>query len=418
MVFPLEALQQLEVGSSSFVIGREGEGLSLALPVPSVSRKHLRLEWDDAQRRHVAHDEGSRHGSTVDGVPLDEPVTLSDQSVLRLADAVLVYEQVGTLPVVVETDALPGRAEATVRLRDEVARAAKDTAPALILGATGVGKESVAAELHRLSGRGGPFLAVNCAALSPQLAESQLFGHVRGAFTGADAAGQGLFRAAAGGTLFLDEIGELSAELQPKLLRALQQREVLPVGATAPVKVEVRVVAATNRDLGLDVERGAFRRDLYARLALWELRVPTLAQRRVDLVSWVVRLQQKWATERRTRAPAFPFDAEAVEALLLAPWPENLRTVDRLVHQVGGQTGPLGVEQLPEWVLGPSSAPTVASPEPTVRRPSPSAEELLATLERLGSVRATAKHYGRDRRQIYRWIEAWQLAWRDRDEPR
>src|SRR5262249_13842254 len=146
-------------------------------------------------------------------------------------------------------DALPGRSAAATALRAALAEAASDQAPVLLVGETGVGKERAAEELHRLSGRAGPLVRVNCAALAPQLVEDQLFGHVRGAFTGAGDDQPGLLRAADGGTLVLDEVGELPAELQPKLLRALEERQVAPLGSTRAVRVDVRVVAATNRDL-------------------------------------------------------------------------------------------------------------------------------------------------------------------------
>ena len=232
--------------------------------------------------------------------------------------------------------------------------------------------------------------------------------------TGADASGQGLFRAAGGGTLFLDEVGELSSDLQPKLLRALQQREVLPVGATAPVKVDVRVVAATNRDLAREVEAGNFRRDLHARLALWEVRVPNLAERRADIADWLDRLRARWETERTAALPPLLLEAEALEAILLAPLADNLRALDRLVHQLGTHTGPVSAEDLPAWLFeNPSSSeqakPVEKTTGPRARRPSPSKPELKAALEKCGSVRATAKHFERDRRQIYRWLELYGL---------
>src|SRR6185295_11015283 len=172
--------------------------------------------------------------------------------------------------------------------------AATDPAPVLLHGESGTGKERIAGELHRLSGRKGRLIAVNCAALSRELVESQLFGHQKGAFTGATELHPGYFRAAQGGTLFLDEIGELSLEVQPKLLRAIQQGEVQAVGSTQPAHVDVRVVAATNRELQQAVNAGQFRADLYARLSLWELRVPPLRERRADLFPWIDRLHGRW----------------------------------------------------------------------------------------------------------------------------
>jgi DNA-binding NtrC family response regulator len=407
----------IELSREPVAIGRDGDAVAIALS--SLSRRHLVISWDSSADHHVVDDAGSRHGTSLNGEALSGPSTLASQDVVRAADLVMVYEAAG--PQTDETTAFPGRSAAASRVRADVANAAADTAPVLILGATGVGKESVAAELHRLSKRRGAFLAVNCAALSPHLAESQLFGHVKGAFTGADGAAPGLFRAAQGGTLFLDEVGELSVELQPKLLRSLQQREVLPVGATQPVKVDVRVVAATNRDLAHAVESGAFRRDLHARLALWEIRVPPLSARRADILDWVERLRARWEAERGTSLGRLDFEAEAVEALLLAPLPENLRTLDRCVHQLGVRPDVVTVDDLPPSVVEAPSSQSDDSPEARVekrpaRRATPSKEAFRTTLEKLGSVRATAKHYERDRRQIYRWIEAFGLEWNDADE--
>jgi len=265
-------------------------------------------------------------------------------------------------------------------------------------------------------------VAVNCAALPRELVESQLFGHVRGAFTGAHDAQTGLFREADGGTLFLDEIGELPAELQPKLLRAIQEREIRPVGATRNLRVDVRIVAATNRDLSAAVADGSFRRDLYARLSLWELPVPALRQRRADILMWIDRLHRRWLAERgRTDGPALVPDAPAAEALLLCAWPDNLRGVDRLVHALAAETTAaesLTLERLPDWFR--SRPPSFAQPAPAAEEPvaaahaarpgTPTRDELAAVLERLGgSVRATARHFGRDRRQIYRWLDAYGL---------
>jgi DNA-binding NtrC family response regulator len=187
------------------------------------------------------------------------------------------------------------------------------------------------------------------------------------------------------------------------------------------VKVELLIIAATNRDLPREVEKGTFRRDLYARLALWELRVPSLAERRCDVVEWVCRLQRKWAQERGVRTPPLALDAEVVEAIVRAPLPENLRTLDRLVHLLGAK-GELALDALPPWLFGAPVAPgergepgEPSAPRRPAKPPAPTREELMATLERLGSVRATAKHYERDRKQVYRWIEAFGLTWKDSD---
>jgi transcriptional regulator with GAF, ATPase, and Fis domain len=419
-----------------FVVGRDGRGAA-RLEHGTVSRQHLELRWDAAAGCHTARDLGSRNGARVDGARLgDRPVALADHSVVQIGDVFAVYEvQPRGSDAAGEAlrEALPGRSSAMAALRGLVARAALDPSPVLITGETGTGKEWIARALHARAahaGRGGPLVAVNCAALGRELLESQLFGHVRGAFTGAAADQPGLFRAAEGGTLFLDELGELPLELQPKLLRALQEREVLAVGATRPVKVDVRVCAATNRDLAGAVERDAFRRDLYARLALWELAAPPLRARRVDLLDWLDRAHQRWCAERARPAPPLELAPAAVEAILLHPWPDNLRGLERLVHALSARpdsTAAITRAELPPWLLPaaearpaptPVSAPaprrraTTAAPASEVARPpAPTAEELRAAHAELGgNVRALARKYGRDRRQIYRWLDAHGLA--------
>ena len=229
-----------------------------------------------------------------------------------------------------------------------------------------------------------------------------------------------MFRAADGGTLFLDEIGEMPLELQPKLLRALQEGDVQPVGSTKPIKVDVRVVAATNRQLTEAVEAGMFRRDLYARLALWEIHVPAVRERRPDLLAWIDRLHERWQRDRPggEHVP-FEFSPEAAERLLLSAWPNNLRELDRLVHAMASAPTvptPVGVEHLPAWVQPASEPPDKALMSRTEnaaagKRPVPTREEFIAAFEeRAGNVRALAKHFQRDRRQIYRWIESYGLS--------
>jgi transcriptional regulator with GAF, ATPase, and Fis domain len=439
VVYPLEVKSTIPLGVSKVVIGRGPEDPAMPrLRHATVSRSHFSIEWDTTMEGHFGVDLGSRNGSWVDGEVAAIRRPLIPGSVLRVGDVLLVYETGRGLgepeAADVSKEAIPGEAPVMRLLRTQVARAAPDPSPALLIGETGTGKESIAAEIHRLSGRSGELIALNCAALSPQLVESQLFGHVKGAFTGAGDAQPGLFRAASGGSLFLDEIGELPSSLQPKLLRAIQEGEVQPVGSTRNVKVDVRVIAATNRNLAADVEAGTFRRDLYARLALWEIKIPALRERRGDLFEWIDRLYHRWIERRSSMVTGthnlegkLGFDADAAETVLLASWRENLRGVDRMVHSLGsvGHTGPVGVNHLPSWLSSAkdskanlmtsgararkAAAVAVAS-APSPRPAVPTKAELEAVLARTGgSIRATAKHFGRDRRQIYRWIEAFGL---------
>src|SRR6187399_381852 len=227
---------------------------------PTVSRRHARVQLGFGVP--FLSDLGSSNGSRVNGVNVAKPTALTQGSVVRLGDTLAVVDEAAVRDSDSEgASTLQGHAASVARVRQLLLRAAPQAVPALILGETGTGKEWLAGDVHRLSGRSGPHLKLSCAELAPQLIESQLFGHERGAFTGADARHAGLFVAAHGGTLFLDEVGELPLESQAKLLRVLQEGEVRPVGSVRTQRVDVRVVCATNRDLARLVETGAFRRD-------------------------------------------------------------------------------------------------------------------------------------------------------------
>ncbi len=218
------------------------------------------------------------------------------------------------------------------RIAQHVHRAAEVGCTVLISGETGTGKEVWASLIHATGGRKDrPFIPVNCAALTPTLAESQLFGHEKGAFTGAMGASLGVFRAASGGVIFLDEVGEMPLELQPKLLRVLQEREVTPVGASRPVPVDVQVVAATNRKLELEVAEGRFREDLYFRLNMVELAVPSLRERAIDIPLFISFLSQRFA-ERYNRHP-WELTDEEMSGFCAYHWPGNIRQLSQVLEQ-------------------------------------------------------------------------------------
>ncbi|MFO0746159.1 MAG: sigma 54-interacting transcriptional regulator [Myxococcota bacterium] len=427
IVHPLALAGAVALGAEPVVFGRQSGPGAYALADATVSRQHALIRWD--MTRHVVEDLGSRNGTHLHGSPLEarRAHPLDPNAVIAFGDVIAVYER-GTAPGPapdVDLEAIPGDALATRALRARIQQAAPDPAPVLLLGETGVGKEFIAREVHRLSRRRGPFIGQNVAELTSELVESQLFGHEKGAFTGADRAQPGLFRAAEGGTLFLDEIGELPLELQPKLLRVLQEGEIRPVGQTRSVKVDVRVVAATHRDIVGRVENDLFRRDLYARLAFWEIDVPPLGARRADIPMWIDRLRRAFAARRGQRHAPLQLEAPALEKLLCHGWPENLRGLDRVVHRLSSEATHQPVSGDAIELLLPRMAVTRAdallhrttTPPPTSGRvvsadklPAPtSAEELSAALQQHGSVRAVAKHYGRDRRQVYRWLEQFGL---------
>jgi transcriptional regulator of acetoin/glycerol metabolism len=353
----------IDLADDRTILGRQpDERGSPAINHKTVSRSHFAIEWDEGLGTHVGRDLGSRNGSWVDGQEAKggwHP--MKEGSVIRTGDVILIYERGHTLSEADAPDvsraAVPGDALAIRRLRATMARAAPDVSPALIIGETGTGKEMIAQELHVLSGRKGQFVAINCATLGEQLIESQLFGHVKGSFTGATTDHEGLFRAAEGGTLFLDEIGELPMPLQPKLLRAIQEKEIMSVGSTKTERVDARVVAATHRNLGEKARSGQFRQDLYARLALWELSVPSVRERRADVVRWLDLMQAGWNRERGIDEKGLDLTADAAETLISCDWPENLRGLNRFVHEMASRksTDKIRRGDLPEWIFAPAA---------------------------------------------------------------
>jgi transcriptional regulator with GAF, ATPase, and Fis domain len=238
-----------------------------------------------------------------------------------------------------------------------LARAAPTESTVLIEGESGTGKELAARALHRNSHRGNkPFVAINCAAIPESLLESDLFGHERGAFTGAAVLKKGRLEVADGGVVFLDEIGELAPALQVKLLRVLQEREFVRVGGTHPIKVDIRLIAATNRDLDEAVGKGQFRQDLYYRLAVVRLTMPPLRDRREDIPMLTRHFVQKYA--KRSKVKPKPVSREAMAALVSYEWPGNVRELENAIERalVMGASDAVLLEDLPESLLEQESA--------------------------------------------------------------
>lgn len=230
-------------------------------------------------------------------------------------------------------------------------KVARSQAPVLITGETGTGKELIARLIHHLgSDATGPFVPVNCGAIPEELAESELFGHVRGAFTGASETRKGRFQRAHNGTLFFDEIGEMSQKLQVKLLRVLQDREVYPVGSDTPVLVRVRVIAATNRNLWSAVKKHRFREDLFYRLNVLPLHLPPLRERYGDVELLVTSFLAEQSN--KMHLPLVHIDPDALAQCIHYPWPGNVREVENVIERlvVMDTTGSIGLNDLPEEI--------------------------------------------------------------------
>ncbi|HEX3236753.1 MAG TPA: sigma-54 dependent transcriptional regulator [Gemmatimonadales bacterium] len=311
---------------------------------------------------------------------------------------------------------LVGHSPAIIQVMKTLARVAPSQATVLVTGETGTGKELVARTIHQFSERANRrFVAVNCSALAEGLLESELFGHVRGAFTGATTSRPGLFREADHGTLFLDEIGDISQPLQSRLLRALQEHEIVPVGSETPVKVDVRVVAATHRDLPELVRQGGFREDLYYRLNVVTLALPPLRERRQDIPLLMDHFLRELAT-RHGRGPV-AVDPEAQRRLLGYEWPGNIRELQNVLERAMllAEQDVIGYEHLPTEVHPPASSPgadatPVPDPGPMRSLESVERDHVMRVLAACGGNREeTSRILGISRRTLSRMIQRWNL---------
>ncbi len=318
-------------GGDLFRIGTHSSN-DLVLKDPSVSRFHCRLTRDGGGWRLT--DNGSLSGTRLDGVRVRD-ADLGLEGTLTIGDSILLVramDAAGEVPIpdIQSFGALTGTSVAMRKLFAFLEKVATSEINVLIEGESGTGKELVAAEIVQRGPRAeGPFVIVDCSAIAPSVVESELFGHVRGAFTGADRDRVGAFEAANGGTVFLDEVGELPLELQPKLLRALESREIRRVGETRPRKVDVRVIAATNRDLQREVNKGLFREDLYFRLAVMEVRVPPLRSRLEDIPLLV----RGFLAALGTLDQQDLFPARVLAELAAHDWPGNVRELRNYVER-------------------------------------------------------------------------------------
>ncbi|MBE0596551.1 MAG: sigma-54-dependent Fis family transcriptional regulator [Desulfuromonadales bacterium] len=291
-------------------------------------------------------------------------------------------------------------------VHDLALRVAGSDSSVLILGESGTGKELIAAAIHQASGRGGRrMLAINCAALSETLLESQLFGHLRGAFTGAVQNQRGLLEEAHGSTLFLDEVGDLSPNLQAKLLRVLQEGEFIPVGANRPRRVDVRFVAATNKDLEKEVRQGNFREDLYYRLNVIGLQLPPLRQRREDIEPLARHFLA--AAARKARRPVKAISPEALTAMQAYHWPGNVRELENVIERafVLCNKKVIGMEHLPDELTAHRKPGSLPSGIKEARNLIDS-QTIRTALEQSGYNRlATARALGIQKSTLFRIIK-------------
>ncbi|MCC6623102.1 MAG: sigma 54-interacting transcriptional regulator [Deltaproteobacteria bacterium] len=401
-------------GRSAVLLGRQ-ERLFPGGPLddPRMSSRHAALARD---RDHwVLVDRASKNGTFIVTGPVSASGqrvterTLTPGDVIRLGSTFIAFGPVPRLDPRPHGE-LVGVGVAAATLRESVGLVAPTDQTVLLLGESGSGKEVVARELHRLSGRGGPWLAVNCASLRGELLESELFGHVRGAFTGAQRAHDGLFLKADRGTVFLDEVGEMDEAVQARLLRVLEARAIRPVGASEEVAVGTRVVAATNRDALALVRAERLRADLYARLSRWTITLPPLRERLEDLG-----VLARAILARAPAGPGGPIDvtADLMAALVAARWPLNVRGLVNVLE--GARIAQPGVTRLD---LVPRVAEALAAQAelaaaPSPRRSSTDDGDAAPDPERVsdalrahaGNVAAAARDLGLTRQSLYRLLE-------------
>ena len=426
--YALTAAVGVEIGRApDFAARRSADSLRLDLRDPFASSRHARLEARDGF--WSARDEGSRNGTLVNGrrLPPGEPVPLRDGDLIEAGHTFFLFRGSARGLAGDNLEPIAGGADPPTLQPEwqldlaKAARLACTSHEVLIEGESGAGKEVLARFLHDKSGRAGPLVSVNCGALPESLFEDELFGHVRGAFSGAQGERPGLVRAADKGTLFLDEIGEMPAGLQVKLLRVLEDHSVRPLGAEKEIPVDVRVVAATHRSLEDLVAQGAFREDLLARLGLLCLRVPALRERREDLGLLVRAVLRSGPTP----LDRIRFDLDALRLVLRYVWPLNVRELRRallaavdLAAADGGEGITIHPHHLPQPVRElrqPAAAQTAAADKAPSR--APPADSELTTAERAlrddivenlkaanGNVAEVARLMHKGRTQIQRWI--------------
>ena len=391
----------------TFARSLEGGVRTLELRIPDVHLSSRHACFTRSGGGFLLEDCGSRNGTRIGDALVTEPTSLGDGDFVLVGRTVMRFRSEFSVPFGDPADVdsnhddgaaapLASIVPAICRRGAALARVARSDSSVLLVGETGTGKEVLARAIHRLSGRDGRFVAVNCGAIPSTLVEAQLFGYLRGAFSGAAESAPGLFRSADRGTLLLDEVAELPGAAQAALLRVLQEREVLPIGSAQPVKVDFRVIAATHRPLDALVAQGSFRKDLFARLSAFTFEIPPLRERSEDIGILIGAF---------TKAHLLTLTPAAGTALLGHDWPHNVREL----HQVLGVAAalankePLDVSHLPDGITRASNHKRRRPSDPEL--PDPLREVLTASLSRhAGNVSAVARDLGKARMQVQRWI--------------
>ncbi len=392
---------EVPLPNTRLVVGRDPGAEGLRLEDETASRCHAELEYWPSYDCFRIRDLESKNGIFVDGQRAEEAV-LDAGTVVRIGANLFVLEE---LRVPEAAELQPPVTVSLTRAWAEllVDRAGPTGLPVLLRGPTGAGKERLAQRVHEVSERAGPLVPVNCAAITPELIGSELFGHVRGAFSEAKRDRTGLVASAEGGTLFLDEIAELPLEQQSTLLRVVQERRVRPVGSDRELPVDVRFVAATHVDLQAACRAKTFRQDLYARLAGLEVELPGLAERRVEILPLF-----------EAFAPGLTLDTFAAERLLLYAWPRNIRELELLAQRLVAVSTSvrIGVELLPAGIQvepAPAEASVAAEHPPPPAKPS--REELEALLSSYrGRVADVARALAVTRQSVYRMMAEFDLS--------
>ena len=392
--------------AGELLIGRGGQrqldGDTLRVPDGLMSSRHARLVPCGAH--FTIEDLGSKNGTVVNGVTTNV-AKLRDGDLLELGQSFFIYREQQVPAGRHDDDPAPlvttRRLDFASALAD-LGAIAPALLPVLLLGETGTGKEVLARAVHDASQRRGAFVAVNCGALPATLIESELFGYKKGAFSGAAEDRTGLIRSADGGTLFLDEIGDLPLASQAALLRVLQEREVTPLGATRPLKVDLRVVAATHRDLRKLCDKEQFRADLLQRLSGFTLNLPPLRERREDLGD----LCSIFLTLALGASSEVHLAPEAARQLLTHSWPGNLRELEQALSAAAllARHGTIELEHLPESV-GEALPTAPVLPRQLTAEQQAHRDELEALLKKhAGNVTQVAKTLGKTRMQVHRWM--------------